>query len=109
MSESVNPQKLSSRGGPITHLPLAFGQLFHLMLLGFQGLLHLSAEGQVPEVTLERREVSAPILQNLRPNWAGLALPILHQAWGTGSRMSQQGGVSGQFPWLRPRLWQQGN
>lgn len=84
----MTPQKLRFWGGPVTHLPLALSQLFHLMLLGFQGLLHLSTEGQVPGVTLENREVSAPpILQNLRPNWAGPALPILHPYPGLGYRV----------------------
>lgn len=87
MSEAVNPQKLGSRGGPVTHLPLALHQLVHLTLLGLQDLLHLGAERQVPGSALGSREVSAPVLWNLRPSRAGLALPTLHLHPGLGSRV----------------------
>lgn len=92
MSEAANPQKLGSWGGPVTHLPLVFRQLMYLTFLGFQDLLHLGAEGQVPGVTLGSREVSTPVLLNPRPSWAGPALPTLHLHPGLGpeSRMSQE-------------------
>lgn len=87
MSEAVNPQKLSSRGGPVTHLPLALHQLVHLTLLGLQDFLHLGAERQVPGGALGSREVSGLVLRNLRPSRAGLALPTLHLHPGLGSRV----------------------
>lgn len=109
----MNPQKLGPQGGPVTHLPVALGQLLHLMLLGLQDLLHLGAEGQVPGVTLGSREVSAAVLQDLRPTRAGPALPTLCSSpprpGMEGSGCPRKEGVSGQLPRLKPRLWQQGN
>lgn len=107
----MNPQKLGLRGGPVTHLPVALGQLLHLMLLGLQDLLHLGAEGQVPGVTLESRGVSAAALQDLRPTQAGPAPTTLHSSpprpGMQGSGCPRKEGVSGQLPQLKPRLWQQ--
>lgn len=108
-----NPQEMGVRvcesseiglpGKPVTHLLLALSQALHHAFLGLQDLLHLGAEGQAPGVALGSRKVSAPVLPNLRPSWAGLALPTLHLHPGLGCRVqdvSTRRGL-GQLPWLR--------
>ena len=91
-------QKSGSRGSAVTHLPLALSQPLKFTLLGLQDLLHLGAEGQAPGVALQSRQVSAPALHTLSPSRAGPPHTPPHPGPGPGSRMPEQGGISGQLP-----------